>query len=98
VINGAVALIEVRDVSRADALSMVVAHARLTDVTVRPGDRVPSSSTVPEVSDAQSLEVRIHIASSERSIVKTGDLLTTASHRVPSRGMPGHITIPVKRI
>ena len=98
IINGAAVLIEVRDVSRADALSTVVAQTRLTDVNFRPGDRIPFSLIVPEVSEAQSLDIRIHISCTGSTDIKSGDLLTTRSYPVPSRGTSGHISVLVKRI
>ena len=95
---GAVVLIEIRDVSRADALSTVVAQTRLTDVNLRPGDRIPFSLAIPEVSEVQSLGVRIHISHTGTTDIKSGDLLTTRSYPVPSRGPLGHMSVLVQRI
>ena len=97
-ISGAAVLIEVRDVSRADALSTVVAQTRLTGVDFRPGDRIPFCLTIPEVSEAQSLDVRVHISCTGINDIRSGDLLTTRSHPVPSRGTLGHISVLVQRI
>ena len=98
IVNEATALIEVRDVSLADALSTVVAQTRLTDVNCRPGDRIPFSLNVPEVSEAQSLAIRIHISCAGSNDTKSGDLLTTRSYMVPSRGTSGYISVLVNRI
>lgn len=97
-INGATVLIEVRDVSRADALSSVVAQSRLIDVTFRPGDRIPFSLTVPDVLDAQSLDLRVHISCTGINDIMSGDFLTTRSYPIPSRGAVGHISVLVNRI
>jgi uncharacterized lipoprotein YbaY len=91
----AVVLIEVRDVSLADAPSLVVAHTQLKGVTIKPGAFVPFSLGVPEVPDARSLELRIHISLSNSDQVKHGDLLTTTSIPIPSRGVPGYTIVPV---
>lgn len=97
-INGAAVLIEIRDVSRADALSTVVAQSRLNDVNIEPNGRIPFSLSVPEVSDAKSLNFRIHISCTGGNDIKSGDLLTTSSCPVPSRGSSGHVSVSVKRI
>lgn len=93
IITGAAVLVEVRDVSRADALSTVVAQTRLEDVNFEPGDRIPFSLAVQEVPEARSLDVRVHISSTGSSGVKSGDLLTTRSYPVPSRGTLGHMAV-----
>jgi hypothetical protein len=98
IVSGATVLIEIRDVSRADALSTVVAQTRLTEVNLRPGDSIPFSLIVPEVSEAQSLGVQIHISSGKENKIMPGDLLTTRSYPVPSRGPQGGLTILVNRI
>ena len=90
-------LIEVRDVSRADVLSTLVAQTQLTGVNFRPNDRIPFSLNVPEVSESQSLNLRIHISLAGDLVIKSGDLLTTRSYPVPSRGS-SHISVLMKRI
>lgn len=91
----AVVLIEVRDVSLADAPSLVVVQRRLKGVNIRSGGFVPFSLGVPEVSETRSLELRIHISLSNSDQVKHGDLLTTTSIPIPSRGVPGYMIVPV---
>ena len=98
IIKGAVALIEVRDVSRADALSTLVAQTRLDNLSFRPGDRIRFSLNVPEVSSTQSLDLRIHISCTGSKDIKSGDLLTTSSFPVPSHGTSEHISVLVKRV
>jgi putative lipoprotein len=96
--RGADVLIEVRDVSLVDAPSIVVAHTTLKDVDLKPSGSISFSLPVPEVPDARSLEIRIHISLDKSDIVKRGDLLTTMSHQIPSRGSFTHMVVPVKRI
>ena len=97
IINFAKILIEVCDVSRVDAPSIVVAQSQIDDVNIRPNDRIPFSINVPEVSESQSLNLRIHISLAGDFDIKSGDLLTTRSYPVPSHG-PSHISVLVNRI
>jgi len=97
-IRGANALIEVRDVSLVDAPSTVVAHTRLKDVDLKPNGRICFSLPAPEVPDARSLEIRIHISMDKSDSVKQGDLLTTISHQIPSRGSFKDMVVPVTLI
>lgn len=96
--KGAMVLIEIRDVSLIDAPSIVVAHTKLTNVNIQPGGRVVFSLLVPEVSDNRSLEIRVHISLSRNGRIKPGDLLTTASYPVPTRGTLDCIVVPVTLI
>lgn len=94
-IGGADALIEVRDTSLVDAPSTVIAHTRLKDVDLEPNGFINFSLSVPEVPDARSLEIRIHISLDRSNSVKEGDLLTTISHQVPSKGSITKMVVPV---
>lgn len=96
--TGASVLIEVRDVSRADALSTVVAHMQLTGVNLQPNESIPFSLSVPEVENTRSLDLRIHISLSGIGLIRPGDLLTTASHPLPNQGTPEHMLITVTLI
>jgi hypothetical protein len=98
VTKGAALLIEVRDVSRVDALSTVIAQTRLTHINFEPGDRISFTLSVPEVTDAQSLNLRIHISFSGSNDIRSGDLLTTISYPIPSRGFVENISVLVRRI
>jgi uncharacterized lipoprotein YbaY len=94
-VGGVSVLIEVRDVSRIDTPSRVVAQTRLTETDICPGAHLAFSLPVPEVHEAVRLEFRIHVSVGNSEYVRSGDLLTTASHPVPSRGSTERLTIPV---
>ncbi|MGW1615950.1 YbaY family lipoprotein [Streptomyces sp. NPDC002285] len=70
-------LVEVRDVSLADAPSTVVGAQVQTDIQLSPGGRVPFSVKVPGLDPSASYGLRVHIDRSGSGIVETGDLLST---------------------
>ena len=96
--TGAAILIEVRDVSLADAPSTVIAHMKLTNINLHPDDRFAFSLAVPEIENTRSLTLRVHISLSDSDRVRPGDLLTTASYPVPLRGTASGMVVPVTLI
>lgn len=87
-------LVEVRDVSRADAPSTVVGAQVRTDVRLSPGSRLPFSVDVPEIDPAASYGLRVHIDRSGSGTVESGDLLNTQA--VPVRaGSTQGLEVPV---
>lgn len=91
-------LIEVRDISLADAPSVVVAELRLRDVALGPGRRIPFSLAVPEVEPSRSLALRVHIDRDADGRVSPGDLLTTTIYPIPPRGAPPPLSVAVSAI
>jgi uncharacterized lipoprotein YbaY len=87
--------VEVRDVSRADAPSSVVAETVLTNVEIKPFSRIAFSLEVPSYPRARSLDVRVHVSLQGRGMVQHGDLLSTASHPIATEGPLGHMAVPV---
>jgi putative lipoprotein len=88
-------LVEVRDVSEADAPSVVVAELRLRDVPLAPHGQIPFQLRVPDVPSNRVLSVRAHISTDGSGQVKAGDLLTIAHLPVPSTGTPEPLDVPV---
>ena len=82
-------VIEARDVSRADAPSVVIAEQRLTNVAVKPNGQVGFKLAVPEVEPNRTLSVRVHVSFDDSGRTKEGDLLTTASYSIPNTGGAG---------
>jgi putative lipoprotein len=76
-------LVEVRDVSLADAPSTVVGAQVQTDVQLSPGGRVPFSVNVPELDPSASYGLRVHIDRSGNGTLESGDLIS--SQAVPVR-------------
>ncbi|MEW2416584.1 YbaY family lipoprotein [Streptomyces sp. NPDC046866] len=90
-------LVEVRDVSRADAPSTVVGSQLRTGVRLRPGGRLPFGVRVPDLDPARSYGLRVHIGFSAAGAVEPGDLLTTRSLPVVPGSADG-LLAPVDRI
>lgn len=92
-------LIEVRDVSLADAPSVVIAEKRLGPLPLRPGEAIEFTiEEVPEVEPRRRLSVRIHVDLDGSGRVTPGDLLTTTSNPVPAVGTPEPLEIRVTLI
>jgi uncharacterized lipoprotein YbaY len=91
-------LVEVRDISLADAPSTVVAEQRLEDVPLEPNGQIGFKLQVPDVEPNRTLSLRAHVSMDGSGQVKSGDLLTTAHHPVPSTGTPDSLEIPVVAI
>ncbi len=70
-------LVEVRDVSRADAPSTVVGAQIQRDIQLAPGGRVPFSIEVPALDPTASYGLRVHIDRSGTGTLETGDLIST---------------------
>lgn len=81
-------LIEARDVSLADAPSVVVAEQRLTDVPLRPNGQIGFRILVPDVESNRTLSLRVHVSPDGSGHAKSGDLLTTANYPISSTGTP----------
>lgn len=81
-------LIEARDVSFADAPSVVVAEQLLTDVPLRPNEQIGFKLLVPEVESNRTLSLRVHVSPDGSGRAKSGDLLTTANYPISSTGTP----------
>ncbi len=90
-------LVEVRDVSAADAPSTVVGSQIQTDVRLTPGGRIPFSVRVPDLDPARSYGLRVHISFSGAPTVEPGDLLTTRSLPVLP-GSTDELLAPVDRV
>ena len=86
-------VVEARDVSEADAPSVVVARTRLDDVPVEPGGSIPFELEVPEVGRGRSLSLRAHASPDCEDDVRPGDLLTTASYPVAPSGPQPPVTV-----
>lgn len=76
-------LVEVRDVSRADAPSTVVGAQVQTGIRLSPGGRVPFSVNVPQLDPSASYGLRVHVDRSGSGTLESGDLISTQA--VPVR-------------
>ncbi|MGW0314025.1 hypothetical protein [Streptomyces flavidovirens] len=77
-------LVEVRNVSLADAPSVVVGAQVLTDVPLTPGGRIPFSVDVPDLDPSDSYGLRVHVDLAGTGVLEPGDLISTRSSPVPA--------------
>lgn len=91
-------LIEVRDVSMADAPSTIVAHEYIDKVALGPDREIPFQLSVPEVAPNRSLALRVHIDIARKGQVSAGDLLTTAHIPIAATGTQATLKVPVTLI
>ncbi len=79
-------VVELRDVSRADAESVVVAKTELKNVAIASGAQLAYTLDAPTAAPAQSLDLRAHVDLGGMGRVMPGDYCTTASYPVPQSG------------
>jgi putative lipoprotein len=93
-------VVQVEDVSRADAPSVVIADQRQSGVPLRSGATLPFTVEVPEelVDERDSYSVRVHVDVSGSGEVEVGDLVSTQSYPVLTRGHGNEARIHVKRV
>ena len=92
------ARITVEDVTRVDAASTVVAETSLTDLTL---DEEPVAEVQVEDADpGADLVVRVHVTGGSRrgAEVELGDLVTTESYPVLTRGHGDTIRVSPRRV
>ena len=90
-------LIEVRDVSFADAPSITLAQQQLRQVTLQTNGHIPFEITVPDVEPNRVLSLYVHVSLDGSGSVRSGDLLTTRHYEVPNSGpvLPLEIAVVV---
>lgn len=98
--QAATVVVQVEDVSRADAPSQVVAERRLDGVFLRAGEVLPFEIEVPAslIDERHLYSVAVHLGVSLSDHVEVGDLITTQSHPVLTRGHSDHARIAVRRV
>ena len=92
-------VVQIEDVSRADAPSVIVGEQR-HNVKLRPGGVLPLHVEVPgdRIDERSSYSVRVHVDVSGSGEVSVGDLVSTQSYPVLTRGHPDHASIRVQRV
>lgn len=98
--RAATVVVQVEDVSRADAPSRVIAERRLDQVLLRAGEVLAFEIEVPAelIDERRSYSVAAHLGVSLTDHVEVGDLITTQSHPVLTRGYSDHARISVRRV
>jgi hypothetical protein len=90
--------VTVEDATRADASSVVVAETVLADLDVsRPA---VAEVEVGDVDPSANLVVRVQVAPASRKAlgVEPGDLITTQSHPVLTRGHGDSVVVPLTKV
>jgi putative lipoprotein len=93
-------IVQVEDVSRADAPSVVIAEQRQSGVSLRGSAVLPFVVEVPAelVDEHHNYSVRVHVDVSSSGEVNVGDLVSTQSYPVLTRGRGNEARINVKRV
>lgn len=92
-------IIQVEDVSRADAPSRVIGELKIKKPKLS-GEPVPFEIEVPEddIDESGSYSVRAHVDFSGSGEVESGDLLSTQSYPVLTRGHASQAKVQVRKI
>lgn len=91
-------IVQVEDVSRADAPSQVVGEQRVSGVKVGAGQTLPFAIEIPSdrVDPSHSYSVRAHVDMTGSGKVEVGDLITTQSYPVLTKGYGNEADVTVK--
>lgn len=90
-------LVEVRDVSLADAPSVVVAQWWVAGVELAPGSEVPFALAVPEAEPGRTLALRGHASRDGSPEVAHGDLITTTHVPLTAGDVEG-VILPLRLV
>jgi uncharacterized lipoprotein YbaY len=93
-------VVKVEDVSRADAPSVAVGEHRRRGVALRAGATIPFTIQIPaERLDERNLySVSAHVDMSGTGSVKRGDLISTQSYPVLTRGHGDRVRVVLRRV
>src|SRR2546423_1218919 len=98
--SGADVIVHVEDVSRADAPSISLGELRRRIPRLSPGTRVPFEIHIPtdRVNERASYSVRAHVNRSGSGNIEKGDLVSTQSYPVLTKGYGTQVQIYVKTV
>jgi putative lipoprotein len=93
-------IIQVEDISRADAPSMIIGEQHQTNVSLHAGAVLPFCIEVPaeQVDKRRSYSVRVHVDVAGSGQVKVGDLVSTQTYPVLTHGYGDEVQIGVRRV
>lgn len=93
-------VVQVENVSWADASSVVIAEQRQSSISLPSGGALSFAVEVPAklVDERDSYSVRVHIDVSGSGEVEVGDLVSTQSYPVLTRGHGNEARIHVQRV
>ena len=93
-------VVQVEDISRADAPSTVIGEQRVEDVELRPGEPLTFAVEVPaEGLDERHLySVRVHLDVTGGGDIRKGDLITMQTYPVLTRGHGDEAAVTVRPV
>ena len=93
-------LVELEDISRADAPSEVIASIQVAAEELRGGDVIPFALEVPaDVLDEKHLySVRAHLDVSGSGEIERQDYITTQTYPVLTRGYGSEVRVAVRKV
>ena len=91
-------LVEARDVTVMDAASVVIASKTWDNVKLEPGETIPFTLEIPELSTGRSYSCRVHISIDGTAQVKHGDLLSTAHYNIQPDEQESILNIQVQEV
>ena len=97
-VEAAAVRVQVLDVSLADAPSSVAGEVVLHHVSIPPGGSSLEFSVPVEPQEAASYTVWVHVDVQGDGQLRPGDLVSTGSHPVLTRGQPERVDGPVRLI
>lgn len=98
--RAAALVVQVEDVSRADAPSIVVGEKRDENVELEPGGCLFFSVAVPvdAIEERHLYTVRVHVDVTGSGDIHKGDLITMQSYPVLTRGNGDEVTVAVRPV
>jgi len=93
-------VVQIEDVSRADQSSKVIGEQRMQDVPLKSGRVLPFRIEVSpgDIDERKTYSLRVHVDVTGSGEVELGDLVSTRSYPVLTRGNPDHASIRVQRV
>jgi putative lipoprotein len=93
-------VVKVEDISRADAPSVVVGEQRQRDVALHGGATIPFTVEIPAalLDERHLYSACAHVDMSGSGTVKRGDLVSTQTYPVLTRGYGDRVRIAVQRV
>lgn len=93
-------IVQVEDISRADAPSIVVGEQRQRGVSLHEGAVLPFVVEIPAglIDGRRSYSVRVHVDVSGSGAVRAGDLVSTQTYPVLTRGHGAEARITVRPV
>ena len=98
--NAAEVIVMLEDISRADAPSILIAEQRQTGVPLHPGAVIPFHIEIPDtqIDERRNYSVRAHVDLSGSGRVKVGDLVSTQTYPVLTRGHGDKVRVNVRTV